>query len=352
MSVGFVLAISIVMQLATVLLAFRLIRITGWRSSWLLVSVGILFMAVRRGISFIRLETGMPGPHPDMMFELFGLLTSAFMLCGVALLTPDFRSFMKTANNLRHRYRIERIISRISSDFISRQSENVFEGITLALRQVGEFLGVDRAYMFLYSGDGKAMSNTNEWCAEGIEPFISSLQDIGADTMPWFARKILNEESIHVGRVRDLPFEASVEKEHFAAQDIKSLIVVPMTLKGAVIGFVGFDSVRSEKMWIEEDVDALKILAEIFLTALERKKTEDERTGLIADLKSALSEISTLRGILPICASCKKIRDDAGYWNQIESYITAHSDATFSHGICPECAVKLYPELYGEKKTG
>ena len=64
-----------------------------------------------------------------------------------------------------------------------------------------------------------------------------------------------------------------------------------------------------------------------------------------AALKEALSEVKTLSGFLPICASCKNIRDDKGYWNQIETYIREHSEAEFSHGICPECARKLYPEF-------
>ena len=63
------------------------------------------------------------------------------------------------------------------------------------------------------------------------------------------------------------------------------------------------------------------------------------------DLEEAVKEIKTLKGIIPICASCKNIRDDKGYWNQIESYIKEHSDADFSHSICPECAEKLYPDL-------
>jgi PAS domain S-box-containing protein len=62
------------------------------------------------------------------------------------------------------------------------------------------------------------------------------------------------------------------------------------------------------------------------------------------------SEIKTLRGLLPICSSCKKIKDDNGYWNQIEVYIREHSEADFTHGICPECARKLYPELYDDAK--
>ena len=72
----------------------------------------------------------------------------------------------------------------------------------------------------------------------------------------------------------------------------------------------------------------------------------DERKMLINELRKALSEVKQLSGFLPICASCKKIRDDEGYWNQIESYISAHSEAQFSHGICPECVKKLYPEQY------
>ena len=76
-----------------------------------------------------------------------------------------------------------------------------------------------------------------------------------------------------------------------------------------------------------------------------RKRLEKEREKLIAELQQALSEIKTLRGFLPICANCKKIRDDEGYWQQIEKYIQDRSDAQFSHSICPECAKKLYPEL-------
>ncbi|MCF7802980.1 MAG: hypothetical protein K9N46_07870 [Candidatus Marinimicrobia bacterium] len=65
-------------------------------------------------------------------------------------------------------------------------------------------------------------------------------------------------------------------------------------------------------------------------------------------LEKAYNELKTLRGILPICSSCKKIRDDDGYWQQVESYVTDHSEAMFSHGICPECIEKHYPEYTEE----
>jgi hypothetical protein len=77
----------------------------------------------------------------------------------------------------------------------------------------------------------------------------------------------------------------------------------------------------------------------------DRKKAEKEKEKLIVELKKAVYEVKTLGGLLPICASCKRIRDDKGYWNQLESYIRQHSDAEFSHSVCPDCAKELYPEL-------
>jgi PAS domain S-box-containing protein len=78
----------------------------------------------------------------------------------------------------------------------------------------------------------------------------------------------------------------------------------------------------------------------------ERKRVEQALQQERDNLQDALAKVKTLSGLLPICANCKKIRDDKGYWNQIEAYIRDHSEADFSHSICPECAKKLYPEFY------
>lgn len=75
----------------------------------------------------------------------------------------------------------------------------------------------------------------------------------------------------------------------------------------------------------------------------ERKRLEAEKERLIADLQVALSNVRRLTGLLPICMHCKKIRDDKGYWNQLEAYISEHSEVAFSHGLCPECRKKYYP---------
>ncbi len=76
-----------------------------------------------------------------------------------------------------------------------------------------------------------------------------------------------------------------------------------------------------------------------------RLQAEKEKEKLITDLKHALAQVKRLSGLFPICSYCKQIRDDKGYWNQIEAYIQDHSEAEFSHSICQECAKKHYPDL-------
>jgi PAS domain-containing protein len=98
-------------------------------------------------------------------------------------------------------------------------------------------------------------------------------------------------------------------------------------LKGDIVGLVG----------ITREINQLM-------------KAQMERDVVISELQDALAEIKTLSGLVPICANCKKIRDDKGYWTQVEAFIQEHSEARFSHGICPECMAKLYPEYSRKKK--
>jgi len=95
------------------------------------------------------------------------------------------------------------------------------------------------------------------------------------------------------------------------------------------------------------DNAALRSSIEITLVKHQAGK---EREKLIAQLEQALQEVKRLSGLLPICASCKRIRDESGGWQQIEDYIALHSEADFSHGICPQCARKLYPEIFPQEQ--
>jgi len=94
------------------------------------------------------------------------------------------------------------------------------------------------------------------------------------------------------------------------------------------------------------------MLARSIRYSIERKRTLLEKDLLIRQLQETLADVKTLSGLLPICASCKHIRDDKGYWHQVESYIQQHSSAVFTHGLCPKCSQKIYPKAAagGEKE--
>jgi PAS domain S-box-containing protein len=137
---------------------------------------------------------------------------------------------------------------------------------------------------------------------------------------------------------------------------IRSVMMIPLISRDKVIGVLNLQSTKPNA-YSEGDLRLAEKVGTQISGAIgnaqlfaERKRIEEEREKLIGDLQKALSEVKTLKGIFPICASCKKIRDDKGYWNQVEVYIRDRSEAEFSHGICPDCMKKLYPDFYKEDK--
>lgn len=128
--------------------------------------------------------------------------------------------------------------------------------------------------------------------------------------------------------------------------------VIVAALASACIVAAFFLQPPVDEMWKVVFNRAISLFA-VWITAtlgLERKKTEQQKTALLLEREKALEEVKILRGFLPICSSCKKIRDDLGDWSQLEEYIRGHSEAEFTHSICPECAAKLYTDFYKKKQ--
>ena len=140
--------------------------------------------------------------------------------------------------------------------------------------------------------------------------------------------------------------------DHVAKLEEKMLELTSYARKKAD-GFMKLSEKSQSKV---ENISVLLVLGGIFLsvfiaffTVRHVLKVEKALLNERNELQKALSEIKTLSGLLPICASCKKIRDDKGYWNQIELYIRDHTEAEFSHGLCPICAENLYGDLINEQ---
>jgi len=181
---------------------------------------------------------------------------------------------------LRYRAEFETLIMTLSTEFINLEADRIDSGIDRALQVLGEFIGADRSYVFHFTGGGAFMSNTYEWCAAGVVPRIRNRQDIAIDeAMPWFAGIIKAPGVFHVPSVADLPPEAAMEKREFERQSIQSLLCVPMVFRRSLIGFLGFDAVRTRKTWSADAIVLLRIAGEMLVNALMRKQAEDALRG-------------------------------------------------------------------------
>ncbi len=187
----------------------------------------------------------------------------------------DITERKRAEQALQHRLAMERLAAELSKEFVNVAPDQLDAAVCAALEKIGESAGVDRSYVFLLSDDRTGMDSTHEWCAEGIESQIENLKGLPVDAFPWWMDKLSRFENVHIPRVADLPPEAAAEKEMLQSQDIQSVVVVPMVSGKSLIGFLGFDSVRREKTWTEEDLAMLGILAEIMVGALERKRAEE-----------------------------------------------------------------------------
>lgn len=184
--------------------------------------------------------------------------------------------------SLNKRLEFEKTLASVSARFISVEAENIDKEINESLSKIGEVVSADRIYLFLMSEDERYFNNTHEWCNEGIEPQINNLQNVPAESIPWWVEKLKKFELIHIPKVSQLPFEARTEREILEAQDIKSVIVIPLVIGSKFKGFLGFDSVLEEKMWADEDIILLKVLGEIFSNALSRMKSKELLRDLLA----------------------------------------------------------------------
>jgi hypothetical protein len=131
---------------------------------------------------------------------------------------------------------------------------------------------------------------------------------------------------------------------------LNNVMFAPLIIDGKVVGVMGLANKPSD--FTENDIRIVKGFGELAAIALKNARLQDkrdlaekEKQTLIDELTQALENVKQLSGLVPICQHCKKIRDDKGYWNQIEAYLEKHSDAKFSHGICEDCAQKYYPDF-------
>ncbi|NWJ98746.1 MAG: PAS domain S-box protein [Chloroflexi bacterium] len=175
---------------------------------------------------------------------------------------------------LQYRFRIEELIAGISTNFINVAAGEIDKEINQALAAIGHFSEVDHSYIFLFSEDSSLLSNSYEWCKEGIAPQTQLLKHLSVASFPWIRNQIQQLETLYFPSLDLIPPEANSEREALEAQSVQSLLLVPLVYERKPVGFLGFDAVKAPKNWTSDNIALLRIVGEIFISAIRRKNTE------------------------------------------------------------------------------
>ncbi len=256
----------------------------------------------------------------------------------------DISQRRQAERKLQEKRRHEESLALCSRDLL----EGGEDPITNALGRLLVAADVGRVYVFENfedPEDGLCMRQTHEAVGRSVQPEIDNpqLQHLSyhAEGFARWAETLAREEHIS-GLVATFP---RGERDVLEPQGILSILILPIMVDGAWYGYIGFDELRRAREWSAEEVRLLRLGAEMLGNFIARKRIEAEREKLIGELRETLEQVKTLRGIIPICAHCKKIRDDKGYWQQVEDYLVSRSEAEFSHSLCHDCLKELYPKM-------
>ncbi len=185
---------------------------------------------------------------------------------------------------LKNRFLMEKLVSDVSTRFININPLEVDREIKWALQAIGEFVKVDRSYVYLLSDDLKKIQYGYEWCAEGIESRLEYIKGLTINPDSWLIKLCEKFNYIQIPGVKDLSSGDSSVKKIWDILDIKSLLGIPLYTGKILIGFFGFSSVRTEKIWKDEDIRLIRLVGDIFVNILDRRRMEEEKEKMLAEL--------------------------------------------------------------------
>jgi len=194
---------------------------------------------------------------------------------GKILTLNDISEIKKGQEFLMWQNAFQRALVDISGAFVNAGAHGFDAAIQDALSRVGVFLHVDRSYVFLLDWRAEVMTNTHEWCAEGIRSEKENLARLPFSMVPQWIEEIRASKDIVIPCVKELPPAWTAEKEVLEGQGIQSLAVVPMVCDQTVVGFVGFDSVKSNRAWKKEEMTLLRVMTDLLAGAFRKRRVDE-----------------------------------------------------------------------------
>jgi PAS domain S-box-containing protein len=190
---------------------------------------------------------------------------------GVTFTAMDISERKRAEERYRYHEALERMVIAMAARFLESPDLVPSGDIQRTLRDLGEFCGADRSYIFTFDESLETMSNVYEWCASGIEPQMELLQGCPVDVAPWWIDSLLTTGEIVIPQVSSMPPEATAERSVLESQGIRSLLVVGFRRNGCLAGYIGFDSVREERAWTPDVVALMHVVADLFAVVLCRQ---------------------------------------------------------------------------------
>ncbi|NVO19562.1 MAG: PAS domain S-box protein [Bacteroidetes bacterium] len=185
---------------------------------------------------------------------------------------------------------LQNLLTHLATEFINIPLENSSNAINRLLKLIGEQLEIDRVYIFNYDFSENTTTNTFEWCAEGISHEIDNLQNVPTELFPEWVLTHQKGQIVNIEDVDSLPADNHL-RQVLEPQGIKTLVTIPMMLKDECLGFVGFDSVVGKRVWNNEELTFLQVLADLLCNVTDRQRTEEALRKREAYLKAIFNNI-------------------------------------------------------------
>lgn len=200
---------------------------------------------------------------------------------------------------LCYRLDFEELVATISNDFVNLSVDEIDSGINRTLERLGRFVGVDRSFVALLGDSDRQFDAVHEWCAEGVASTRAFLEAVDVERFSEAFDRLVHTGLLNVPCVSDLQGPAANVRETIEAAEVKSTLCVPVAIGGRVHGLLGLAMVRHEKTWSDDEISLVKMVAEVFANALERRRSADALGERLA-YETLLSDLSAVFVNLPV----------------------------------------------------